>query len=321
MTRVLVTGAFGYIGARLSKHLVEKGYSITVLVRRHRKSEGDWLGSLEDEIIGDIRDEATLARAAKREFDAAIHLVSLDHHRSDAEPSEVASVNVVPTWNLLWHLTRRGLGRFIYLSTVQVYGELPPQLVTEEFKQAPTNAYGLTHLLSEDICNFYHRKTDTACINLRLSNSYGEPVFPDCDCWSLVVNDLCRMAFADGRIRLRSDGSPQRDFIHYSDVCRAVEQMVSVRTAEVAHNTCHVASGRSLTMLELAHMIREVFDRRYRRAIDVSVANSDAGVAGNPYVDRRFALDNGRMRGYGWRVTTDLEAGVEALFEYLEQAL
>ena len=66
----------------------------------------------------------------------------------------------------------------------------------------PINAYGLTHLLSENICNYYNAKRETDCINVRLSNSYGSPVFNENMCWWLVVNDLCKSAFLKNKIDL-----------------------------------------------------------------------------------------------------------------------
>ena len=88
------------------------------------------------------------------------------------------------------------------------------------------NIYGLTHFLSEDICSYYNVNTETDCINVRLSNSYGSPVFMENNCWWLVINDLCKTAFSKDEIKLLSDGSPQRDFIQSSDICRAIEILI-----------------------------------------------------------------------------------------------
>ena len=80
--------------------------------------------------------------------------------------------------------------------------------------------------MSEEIVNYYHLKTKTKCINVRLSNGYGSPVFKENNCWWLVINDLCKTAFTKNQIKLLSDGSPQRDFIHLSDICRAMEMLI-----------------------------------------------------------------------------------------------
>ena len=105
----------------------------------------------------------------------------------------------------------------------------PEWNVIENQTVTPFNAYALTHALSEEICNYYNRKTETECINIRLSNSYGEPVFLDAKCWTLIVNDLTRSAFENKKIILKWDGSPIRDFIHYSDICNAIDSLVKIR--------------------------------------------------------------------------------------------
>ena len=184
---------------------------------------------MDEVVVGDIRDESTISSLAERKFDVVVHLISLDHHKSESQPNFVSSINVMPTWNLLNKLTQNGLGKFINLSTIQVLGNLPKKIIKEDFSPSPLNAYGLTHLLSENICNYYNNQTETKCINARLSNSYGSPTFIENNCWWLVINDLCRKAIENNEIRLKSDGSPLRDFIHGNDVVSAIQVLIETK--------------------------------------------------------------------------------------------
>ena len=109
MKKVLITGACGYLGARLSKHLAENGYSITAFDSFDPSSYSQWTSLMEEVIIGDIRDETTLTNLSEKQFDVGIHLISLDHHKSEANPNFVSSINVMPTWNLLDKFTKNGL--------------------------------------------------------------------------------------------------------------------------------------------------------------------------------------------------------------------
>ena len=209
MKKVLVTGACGYLGARLSKYLAENGYSVTAFDSYDPSKYSRWTSLMEEVMVGDIRDEAAISNLAKKQTDVIIHLISLDHHKSKDNPNFVSSINVMPTWNLLDKFTKNGLGKFIYFSTIHVYGEIPNEIITEQHTPSPQTAYGLTHLLSENICNYFNEKTETNCINIRLSNTYGSPIFKENNCWWLVINDLCRTAFFETKIQLLSDGSPQ----------------------------------------------------------------------------------------------------------------
>ena len=151
MKKVLVTGACGYIGSRLSKYLVETGYEVTAFDSFDPFKYRQWISLMDKVIIGDIRDEGIISDLAEKQFDVVIHLISLDHRKSEGNPNYVSSINVMPTWNLLDKLTKNGLKKFIYFSTIHVYGDLPNKIITEDQPLQPKNTYGLTHLLSEKI--------------------------------------------------------------------------------------------------------------------------------------------------------------------------
>ena len=175
--KIVITGASGYIGSRLCLFLSENGHDITALCYPKIPQQEGWTEKVKEFIVGDIRDKVIIEKISKAKADVIIHLVSLDHHDSEKNPSFVSEINLQPTWNLLHACSANGLKKFIYFSTIHVYGKNQNGHVDENRAVSPFNAYGLTHALSEQICNYYHRKTETECINIRLSNSYGEPVF------------------------------------------------------------------------------------------------------------------------------------------------
>ncbi len=320
MKKVLVTGGCGYLGARISKHFAEKGYHVTVFDKIDPSPYSQWTSFMEEIIVGDVRNEATISRLVEKPFDVVIHLISLDHHKSESNPSFVSSINVLPTWNLLEKFTKKGLDKFVYFSTIQCYGKIQNEIITEEYPTSPLNSYGLTHLLSESICNYYNRKTDTSCINIRISNGYGSPVFKENNCWWLVINDLCRTAYKQNKIQLMSDGSPQRDFIHVSDVSRAVELLLRSKDAEDRNNTFHISSGKTLTILELAHIVKNVFRKRYKKEIFIYLPDNSISNDPNLFREReRFLIDNTKIKNLGFLEKTDLFAGLNEQFDYLEQ--
>ena len=317
MNKVLITGACGYIGARLSKYLAENGYSITAFDSFNPSNYTSWTTLMEDVIIGDIRDETTISDLTKKQFDIAIHLISLDHHKSESEPNIVSSINVMPTWNLLDKLTKNGLKKFIYFSTIHVYGNIPNQIITEDQITKPINAYGLTHLLSENICNYYNEKTETKCINARLSNSYGSPVFEDNNCWWLVINDLCKTAFTKNKIKLLSDGSSQRDFIHISDICRAVYTLLNAKD-DFKNNIFHIASGESLTILELAHIIKDIYRNKFNEKSTVFFPDGSLSELPSTFINKnQYHFDISKIQSLGFKTSMDLSNGINELFDYL----
>lgn len=319
MKKVLITGACGYLGARISKYIAEKGYRVTAFDEFDPTKYSQWTSLMEDVIVGDIRDEATISNLAKKQFDVVIHLISLDHHKSENDLKYVSSINVIPTWNLLDKLTKNGLKKFIYFSTIHVYGKIPYEIITEEHTPSPQNAYGLTHLLSENICNYFNVKTETSCINVRLSNSYGSPVFRENNCWWLVINDLCKTAFEQNKINLFSDGSPLRDFIHGSDICKAVQILIEAKDSNFKENIFHIASGNTLTILELAHIVKKVYKEKFQK--DVHIYLPDNSISNDPYKFEnveKYYFDITKIESFGFHAKTDLSKGINEIFTYLE---
>jgi len=276
---------------------------------------------MDDIIIGDIRDESTIHDLIKKNFEVVIHLISLDHHKSENNPNFVSSINVMPTWNLLEHFTKDGLDKFIYFSTIHVYGDLLKEIITEDHPLQPISIYGLTHLLSENICNYYNNKTETDCINVRLSNSYGSPVFKENNCWWLVINDLCKMAMENSEIRLQSDGSPQRDFIHGDDVAKAINILINSKE-NIDDNTFHIASGETLTILELAYLVKSIYTKIYNKEINIILPDNSVLESSEILSNiNKCTISTDRIHKIGFQCQIDIESGIGELFNYFSKGV
>ena len=319
--KIVITGASGYIGSRLCLFLSENGHDITGVCSSKIPQQKGWTEKVKQFIVGDIRDEVIIENISKLKADVIIHLVSLDHHDSEKKPSFVSEINVQPTWNLLDACTAKGLKKFIYFSTIHVYGKNQNGFVSENQYITPFNAYALTHALSEEICNYYNRKTETECINIRLSNSYGEPVFLDAKCWSLIINDLTRSAFENKKIILNGDGSPIRDFIHYSDICNAIDSLVKNNIKN--ENTFHLSSSNSITMLDVAIRVKEVYFEIYGEEIPVFINKNEriTEFTTNKNSTKVNSISNTLIGKHSIKIDKNLKDGIHDLFTYLQNTL
>ena len=318
MEKILITGANGYLGAQLCRHLSRRGFCITGLCYPAIPDDAHWQQQFDELVVCDVRDEAKLAKIADKKFDAIIHLVSLDHHQSNDNPSFVTSVNVTPTWNLLDIFSKNGLKKFIYFSTIHVYGKNLQAAINENNPLQCASPYALTHYLSENICNYYAQNSEVKCVIARLSNSYGAPVFPDNNCWWLVVNDLCRQAWLNKKIILQSDGSPLRDFIHGSDVCQAVDILLQKGENNTVY---HLSSGKTYTILELAEIVQKVYRKLYGATIPVSTSAQENILDFKLFsAAPRYTVGNEKLQNVGFAPIYTIEKGIEELFDYLEKA-
>ena len=311
MKKALLIGGSGYLGSRISKYLAENGYKVFILCRSiPKKSSRKSL--ISGFIIGDIRKNEVLDKLLDQEFDIAIHLVSLSSQDFKGEPNFVSSINALPTWNILRLLTKRGLKKFIYFSTIHVYGNLPKTLITEDFVPDPKNVYGLTHLLSENICRYFHKTTKTDCINIRLSNSYGSPMFNDIDCWWLVLNDFCKTAYQTKKIIINSDGSALRDFIHWYDIINALDSIIKNSN----YNIYHVASGETLSILELAYKVKDVYYKRYNKELSINFTEQVNRLKIKETKKHTFSIK--RLNEIGFEKGKRINQGINEIFDYME---
>ena len=311
--KVLVTGGGGYIGARLCRHLAKQGYGVTALCHSKLPDDAAWTAKMESVITGDLKNEDFINELALNRFEVVIHLVSLDHHQSNnGSPSAVSAVNITPVWSLLDAFAKNGVEKFIYFSTMQVYGAVSGESIKEDHSTNTQSPYGLTHHIGEVLCDYYNRTSTVQCSVVRLSNSYGAPVFGDNNCWWLVINDLCRMAFLNKEIVLQSDGSPLRDFIHGWDVCRAVETLIET---DAKHSVYNLSSGKTLSIMDIAVKVQEIYASRYGVTLPLAAKPAVNGNKQQPYI-----INNSLLRSLGFEPEWSLERGINDLFDYLEKA-
>ncbi len=313
---ILITGANGYLGSHITELLHKSGHNVYALCLDWFDDMQQWETSGIKIIRGDITQETCFRLLEEYTFDTIIHLVSLNHFDSEKDPELALKVNVLPTWNLLKNFADKGLKKFIYFSTQQVYGRIQAVNIDESFPANPVNSYGLTHLQSEQIVNLYNSTTEIDAINVRLSNSFGAPVFQQNSCWWLVVNDLCRTAWEEKKIKLLSDGSPQRDFIHVSDVAGAVKVLVENNTLK--SNLFNISSGQTYTILELALMIRKIYNERYNTAIPI--VNSDGVEFKTDHKSKpKYTIQNSAITKAGLNIQTNISQGINSLLDYLKK--
>ena len=318
---ILITGANGYLGAQFSQYLALNGHHITALCYPEVPKNKEWCDLMDDIVVGSLTDRTTIDELTKRNFDVIIHLVSMDHFQSQKVSPEIAiDVNVQPCWILLDAFSKRGLKKFIYFSTIHVYGAIPATLITENQPTNPGNVYALTHTLCENICDYYNRTTDVNCITARLTNSYGHPVFQENNCWWLAVNDLCRTAYTEKTIKLLSDGSPQRDFIHGSDVCSAVEILCENAMKTKGQNIFHISSSHTYTLLELAGFVKEVYEELYGTEIPVCTPTESSVSDFSKFSNHaRYKVDYSALHELGFEPKCDMKEGIRRLFIYFEK--
>ncbi len=304
--RLLVTGGFGFVGGRLVEHLraAEPGLEIALGTRDPGRPRPPW--TQPHRAVGlDLGDAGALARAV-RGFDAIIHLAGLDEADSKRDPVAAVEVNTLGTYRLLRAAVGR-VERFVYVSTIHVYGEslAAGRPVTEETPTRPWHPYAITRRAAEDFVHAFRVGEGLRSLVLRVSNGYGRPMDPGIARWSLLVNDLCRQAVRTGRLVLATSGRQSRDFVSLHDVARAVHHLLFGVPDSWGDGLFNVGGECSMTVLEMARRVGDVFERVSGRAAEVATA--DLSPAESPQLPFRYSIDKLKATGFALEGRMDEE--------------
>jgi dTDP-glucose 4,6-dehydratase len=282
--RVLVTGGAGFIGSYYVRTLLTGGYpayagaSVTVLDKLTYSGNRHNLDPVRDEpgltfVEGDICDTALVADLMPG-HDAVVHFAAESHvDRSIVGAAPFVITNVLGTQTLLDAARAAGVGRFLHVSTDEVYGSIEEGSWTEDWPLAPRSPYSASKAGSDLLALAYHRTHGMDVVVTRCSNNYGPYQFPEKVIPLFVTNLL------DGRkVPLYGDGGNIRDWLHVHDHCAGIQLALEKgRSGEVYH----IGGGTELTNRELTERLLQACGRDW---------NSVEYVTDRLGHDRRYSL-------------------------------
>ena len=255
--KICIFGCTGYLGSELSYYLNNKGHQVVGVCRKFPKKEIKFKKNFVKVYEGDIKSQTFLKNVFSSSPQVIIYLISLNHFDSERNFDYSIKINCLPVIKILDFIRDNNFKiKFIYFSTMQVYGDYSnKKLITENTNKNPNNAYALTHSICEDYLLMMNKHKNFESICIRLSNGYGFPRLKTCDCWWLVLNDFCLNSSKNSTISLSSDGSPLRDFIHLTDISKTINRLIKAKNTPSLIN---LASGKTVSMLELAKYVVDV---------------------------------------------------------------
>ncbi|MBI5330954.1 MAG: SDR family oxidoreductase [Betaproteobacteria bacterium] len=254
--RVLITGGFGFVGGRLAHHLHEAGHTV-LLGARQAKTSPVWLPQAQ--VVQTQWQDAPALERVCQSVDVVVHAAGMNAQDCAADPLSALEINGVATARLVEAARQAGVRKFLYLSTAHVYASPMAGVITEDTCPRNLHPYATSHLAGENALLHAASTSKLEGIVLRLSNAFGAPMHRDVNCWTLLVNDLCRQAVTARRLTLRSNGGQHRDFIAMAEVTRVIGWMIEnsgQAQGGVSNSIYNVGSGRSKTLLEMTQLIQ-----------------------------------------------------------------
>jgi len=236
-----VTGGAGFIGSHLTRALLTRGISVTVLDNLNTGT----LRNLPHEarvVVADVIDEAGYQSILKN-CDIVFHLAARVAIRSSYEfVVEDSMVNVCGTAAVLRASQKAGsIRKIISTSSMAVYADVPdPTPLRETYRTEPVSPYGISKLAAEQLTHSFGKTTGIDTVVLRLFNTYGpgQKYSPYVGVVTIFINKLR----SEEQAIIFGDGEQARDFVHVEDV---VSGFLGAMDADVRQETFNIGSGQA----------------------------------------------------------------------------
>ena len=313
MSKVLVTGGAGYIGAHVAAELLKSGYSIRIYDDfsngLHRRVDGKF----RDIVDGDMLDRVKLL-AALDGIDAVIHLAAKKAvEESVKDPLKYYENNVGGTLNLLGAMAAKGVKQLVYSSSAAVYSPNDKEAVLEDDPTAPLSPYGASKLLSEQLISSVGSAEQISNISLRYFNVIGSNIaeFGDNSKDNLVPKVF--LALKNGKRPQiygsdypTPDGTCIRDYIHVQDL--ALAHLAALKKAESVYisQVYNVGSGKGYSVKEMMDQISKSLGR------DINPEVSQARAGDSP---KLIASIDKIKEQLGWSPKASLEEMIDSAWQ------
>jgi len=288
---IFVTGGAGFIGSEFIRQMVGSAriinfdkltYAGNLDNLREAAKSPDY--SL---VRGDVCDAQAVMDALPEGCDAVVHFAAESHvDRSIAGAEEFVRTNVLGTQVMLDAARRRGVKRFLYISTDEVGGDMPPGgWFREDDPLKGSSPYAASKAGAELLVGAAARTFGMNTLITRTSNNYGPYQFPE-KLLPLAISNVLE----DRPIPVYGDGMQVRDWVHVTDNCRALRAVLERgRPGE----TYHIGGGNPLPNIEVLRTLLKILGK------PESLLTTVTDRLGH---DRRYAVDFSKTtRELGWK--------------------
>jgi dTDP-glucose 4,6-dehydratase len=303
---LFVTGGAGFIGSEFIRQANQK-YRIINFDKLTYAGNLDNLASVAGKpdyslVVGDVCDAKAVAAALPEDCDAIVHFAAESHvDRSILSAEEFVLTNVLGTQVMLDVARHRKVKRFLHISTDEVGGDMPPGgWFSEDSPLSPNSPYAASKTAAEHFVRAAAHTFGLDILVTRTSNNYGPYQFPE-KLLPLAISN----ALEDRPIPVYGDGMQVRDWVHVSDNCRA---LLDVLERGRSGETYHIGGGDPLANIDVLKLLLKILGKPQ------SLLTSVTDRLGH---DRRYAVDFSKTtRDLGWRPGIPFDEGLSATVDW-----
>ena len=303
MKNFLVTGGAGFIGSSLARRLVDVGHRV-ITIDNLSTGYVDNIPSGVQFIQGDCQDPDIISQLPELKYDAIFHIAGQSSGEiSFDNPSYDLASNTDSTLRLLKFALSVDCKRFIYASTMSVYGIKPDEPVKEEADLIPHSFYGVGKIASEQYMRLFE-EYGIHSTALRLFNVYG----PGQNMENLrqgMVSIFMAQMLQNNHIHFKGSKDRYRDFVYIDDVIDTF--LACLDRAESFGKQINIGSGKKTTVSELINIMKEI----YGKPVSVEYKGETSGDVHGVYADISLAQ---KLLGYQPKIS--LAQGLKAMLDY-----
>ncbi len=259
MSKVLVTGADGFIGSHLTEMLLESGYKVKALCQYNSFNYWGWLDGVVHEnleiLTGDVRD-AHYCKYITKDIDVIFHLAALIAiPYSYVAPESYVDTNVTGTLNICQAAKENGVGRILVTSTSEVYGTAQYVPIDEKHPKQPQSPYSASKIGADAIALSFYNAFELPITIVRPFNTYG----PRQSARAIIPTIITQIANGKKEIML-GDLTPTRDFNFVKDTCKGFIQLADCKDS--IGEEVNVASNYEISMRDTLELIAKIMDAK-----------------------------------------------------------
>lgn len=307
-TKVLVTGADGFIGSHLTEALLSAGYQVRALSYYNSFNDWGWLEGMNNpdlEIVsGDVRDP-DFCRHITRGCSLVFHLAALIAiPYSYVAPDSYVDTNIRGTLNMLQAARDCNVERIVVTSTSEVYGTALYVPIDENHPRQPQSPYSATKIGADALAKSFYNAFELPVVIARPFNTYG----PRQSARAIIPTIITQIAAGHREIKV-GDLTPTRDFNFVTDTAAG---FIALATAPgIEGREINIATGREVTMEETLHTIARLMDA------DIKWVTDPERIRPSKSEVRRLLGDNKLITSLtDWRPRVSLEEGLSKTIDW-----
>lgn len=301
--KILITGGAGFIGTNFVHYIHENyDYDIVVLDKLTYAGNKDNLKDMLPDIQfirGDIGNEEDV-KVAMKDCDLVVNFAAETHvDRSITDPSIFVKTDVLGTYNLLEHVRKYDVEKYLQISTDEVYGSIEDGSFTEESNIDPSSPYSASKAGGDVLVSAYHKTYDLPVLITRSSNNYGPYQYPEKLIPLFILN-----AMQDKPLPVYGTGENVRDWIYVMDNCTGINTVLNKGKFGAVYN---IGGGNEKTNIEITRMILDLLGK------PESLITYVEDRLGH---DLRYSLDSTKTKKLGWKPEWSFENGLKQTVEW-----